>query len=105
MLIHLWKEHELKFKSSKFRNDTVWKEIAVKMLEANSNWHYSATQCENKWKDLRKTYVKIKDHNNTSKNNPKTCKFYDEIDDILGDKPCITPVSIVSNLKAAIINK
>lgn len=55
MLIYLWKEHEVKFKSSKIRNDTVWKEISAKMWEANSNWHYSATQCENKWKDLRKT--------------------------------------------------
>ena len=55
MLIYLWKEHEVKFKSSKIQNDTVWKEISAKMWEANSNWHYSATQCENKWKDLRKT--------------------------------------------------
>lgn len=99
MLISLWKEHELKFKSSKFRNDTVWKEISAKMRESNSNWHYSATQCENKWKDVRKIYVKVKDHNNTSGNDPKTCKFYDDIDDILGDKPNIKPVSIASNIR------
>lgn len=99
MLISLWKEYQPKFQSSKFRNNTVWKEVSEKMWEANNNWHYSAMQCENKWKDLRKTYVKVKDYNNTSGNDPKTCKFYNDIDDILCDKPSITPVSIASNLR------
>ncbi|KYM93659.1 hypothetical protein ALC62_15738 [Cyphomyrmex costatus] len=99
MLIYLWKEHESKFKSSKFRKDTVWKEISEKLWKANNNWRYSATQCENKWKDLRKTYVKVKDHNNTSGNSTKTCKFFDDINDILSDKPRITPISVASNLR------
>lgn len=39
-----------------------------------------------------------KDHNNKSGNDPKTCKFYEELEEILGEKPCVKPVSLVSNL-------
>lgn len=28
-----------------------------------------------------------------------TCKFFDELEEVLGDKPCIQPVALASNLK------
>lgn len=60
---------------------------------------YTGIQCENKFKELRKKYVKVKDHNKQSGNSPMTCKFFDEFEEILGDKPCIQPVALASNLK------
>ncbi|KAL0098770.1 hypothetical protein PUN28_020726 [Cardiocondyla obscurior] len=58
----------------------------------------TSTQCENKWKDIKRKYMETKDHNNKSGNDPKTCKFYEEIEEVLGEKPCVKPVSIASNL-------
>ncbi|XP_011152339.1 uncharacterized protein LOC105190977 [Harpegnathos saltator] len=100
MLISLWKEHETKFKSSKFRNDTIWNDISAKMWDANSNWHYIVLyNVKTSGKIYVKHTLKLKIIINTSGNNPKTCKFYDEIDDILNDKPNITPILITSNLR------
>lgn len=56
-------------------------------------------QCENKWKDLKRKYMETKDHNNKSGNDPKTCKFYDELEEILGEKPCVKPIAVASNLR------
>lgn len=41
--------------------------------------------------------MKVKDNNSKSGNPPKTCSFFDEMDEILGDKPYVKPVSIASS--------
>jgi len=60
---------------------------------------YTGTQCENKFKELRKKYVKVKDHNKQSGNSPMMCKFFNEFEEVLGDKPYVQPVALASNLK------
>lgn len=42
--------------------------------------------------------METKDHNNKSGNDPKTCKFYEELEEVLGEKPCVKPVAVASNL-------
>lgn len=96
----MWKTKEALFKSSKIRNDVVWRQIAMELQNTNSNWVYTGTQCENKFKDVQKSYVKVKDHNaNSTGGERKKCKFYEEMEEILGDKPCIKPVAIASTLR------
>lgn len=74
--------------------------IASKLKEENPLWNYSGQQCEDKFKDLRKHYVKAKDQNEKSSGLPVAiCKFYDEMDEVLGDKPSVKPLSIASTLK------
>lgn len=66
------------------------------LKKENPLWSFTGTQCENKFKDVRKSYTKIKDHNNQSGAELKTCKFYDEIEAVLGEKPIVKPISISS---------
>ncbi|XP_011688151.1 PREDICTED: uncharacterized protein LOC105450141 [Wasmannia auropunctata] len=74
--------------------------IASKLKKENPLWDYTGQQCEDKFKDLRKRYVKIKDQNEKSSGLPvATCKFYQEMDEALGDKLAIKPVSIASTLQ------
>lgn len=74
--------------------------IANKLKKENSLWVYTAQQCEDKFKDVRKHYVKARDQNEKGSGLPvATCKFYKEMDDALGDKPAVKPVSIASTLK------
>lgn len=88
------------FKSSKVRNDVVWRQIAKELQNFNPKWIYTGTQCENKIKDVRKNYVKVKDHNaNSTGGERKTCKFYEEMEEVFGEKPCIKPVAIASTLR------
>lgn len=73
--------------------------IADDLKKENPLWNFTGTQCENKFKDVRKSYTKVKDHNNQSGAEIKTCKFYDEMEDALGEKPIVKPISISSTLK------
>ncbi|KYM94044.1 hypothetical protein ALC62_15335, partial [Cyphomyrmex costatus] len=98
-LIYAWKEHKDDFKSGKFKSSDVWKKIAIILQNENSQWMHTGIQCENKFKELRKKYVKVKDHNNQSGNSPATCKFFNELEEVLGAKSCVAPVALASNLK------
>lgn len=99
-LIEEWRGHESYFKSTTITNKKVWDMIANKLKKENPLWDYTGQQCEDKFKDLRKQYVKARDHNEKSSGLPVvTCKFYEEMDDALGDKPSMKPVSIASTLK------
>jgi len=59
---------------------------------------YTGTQCENKFKKLRKKYVKVKDHNKQLDSSPMTCKFFNEFEEVLGNKPYVQSVVLASNL-------
>lgn len=98
-LLQTWKNYKELFDSSTIRNDAVWNLIAEELAIANSSWVYSGTQCENKFKDVRKNYMKMRDHNNQTGAEPKYCKFYNDMEVILGEKPCVKPVTLASNLK------
>lgn len=74
--------------------------IASKLKKENPLWDYTGQQCEDKFKDLRKHYVKARDQNEKGSGLPVvTCKFYNEMDEALGDKPGVKPLSIASTLK------
>jgi len=73
--------------------------IADDLKRENPLWSFNVTQCENKFKDVRKSYTKVKDHNNQSGAKLKTYKFYDEMEVVLGEKPLVKPISISSTLK------
>ncbi|KMQ83366.1 nucleoside diphosphate kinase 6 [Lasius niger] len=73
---------------------------ASKLKKENSLWDYIGQQCEDKFKDLRKHYVKARNQNEKGSGPPVvTCKFYNEMDEALDDKPAVKPVSIASTLK------
>lgn len=44
-------------------------------------------------------YKRTKDHNNQTGVEPKPCKYFKELEKVLGEKPCLKPVAVASNLK------
>ncbi|KMQ91398.1 nucleoside diphosphate kinase 6 [Lasius niger] len=75
--------------------------IASKLKKKNSLWDYTGQQCEDKFKDLRKHYVKARDQNEKGSGlSVVTCKFYNEMDDTLGDKPVEACVHSFNNKEA-----
>ncbi|KMQ82895.1 nucleoside diphosphate kinase 6 [Lasius niger] len=98
-LIKLWQDHESLFKSSVMKNAEVWRMISESLRKMNLNWIFNAVQCENKFKDLRRHYMATKDHNIQSGVQPKMCKFYNEMEEVLSMKPIVKPVAIASSLK------
>lgn len=97
-LIEQWQKNSSKFANSTIRNEEVWKNI-VKELENAGFAKYTWKQAEDKWKNLRKAYMRVKD-NEGDKNSGAgriTCKFYDELDDIFKKSPSVKPTSIASS--------
>lgn len=73
----------------------MWKNIA-KELKSADFYKYTWKQAEDKWKNLRKTNMKMKD-NQKDKNSGAakvTCKFYDKLDEIFRKSPSMKPISI-----------
>ena len=56
-----------------------------------SGFERNADQCRRKIKHLKKEFKKICDNNRTSGRARKTCMFYRDLEEILGDRPAINP--------------
>ncbi|XP_071061754.1 zinc finger and SCAN domain-containing protein 32-like [Pseudochaenichthys georgianus] len=66
-------------------NSKCFERCSQKLLEMGIV--HSAHGCRIKIKKLRQDYKKIKDHNNKSGNYRKTSKWYERLDDLLGQRP------------------
>ncbi|XP_018403070.1 PREDICTED: uncharacterized protein LOC108779996 [Cyphomyrmex costatus] len=98
-LIYQWKQHQPLFESSCTRNDVVWAKISEELKKTNNAWQYTTKNCENKFKNITKVYKRTKDHNNQTGVEPKTCKYFKELEEVIGEKPCLKPIALASNLK------
>lgn len=76
----------------------MWEDLAAAMA-AEGYLDVSASQCENKFKYLKRTYTDTKDVNKRSTGQPeKTCPYYEELDEIFKKSPQIEPVSLASSI-------
>lgn len=61
--------------------------------------NFTKIQIKDKWMNMRKAYVRVKDHNKITGATRKTCRFYNEMDNLYGDKPNVNPVALASNMR------
>jgi len=50
--------------------------------------------------NMRKSYIRVKDHNKQTGTPLKTYRHYNEMGEIYGNKPNINPIAIASNMRA-----
>lgn len=93
LLIRLIETNYNKFNSGLKKN--VWHLIS-KEIRQTCNLAVTGEQCDSKWKGLKKTYKKIKDHNNKTGNSPQKWPFFAAIDSFLSTKPEVNPVATCS---------
>ena len=74
-------------------NKVIYDEIARKMREQGYN--RDTEQCRKKVKNLKKHYREVKDNNKETGRGRKTCKFFEELDLILGHRPATVPTSLL----------
>lgn len=98
LLFTLHKKYEKDFKSTIIKNDIVWDKIKVDMT--TDGYNFTMQQIKDKWANMRKYYMRVKDHNNQSGAEPKTYKYYNEMDAVYGKKPNVKPVAIASNMRS-----
>ena len=75
------------------RNKVIYQQIAKQLntLGYKREWD----QCRNKVKNLKKEYRIVKDNNDETGRARKTCKFYKELDSILGHRPASVPTVLL----------
>ena len=69
------------------------------LVENGSDTVPTPQQVENLWKSMTHQFKKTADHNNISGNNRKNCPYYEELNDIMGFRPNVKPVSTVGTMK------
>ncbi|XP_060577273.1 uncharacterized protein LOC132734530 [Ruditapes philippinarum] len=80
---------------------TIWLIIGSDInKETKLNGTYSATQCEQKWKNITKVYRDTVDHNMKSGNERKECPYFHELQDFYGYRPNVTPLYVSSSIKS-----
>ena len=89
-LIKIWGEENIQDElDGAVRNRAVFSNIAKQLndLGYRRTWE----QCKTKIKNLKKKYKDVKDHNGEMGRGRKTCKFFAELDEILGHLPASAP--------------
>ena len=94
-LISLWSDDVVQEQLEGPRNKDVYQRISAKLLE--KGFQRSIAQCREKVKKLKKAYRKVVDNNNFTGRKRKSCKFFDELDAILGVKPATKPSLDISS--------
>lgn len=95
VLLRLYRENKPKFDSPRYKNSTIWSEIAE--LLKKDGFTFNAEQVEGKWKTLLAAYRRVVDHNNKSGNDRKEFQFLDEMKEILVHNPSVTPQFTISS--------
>ena len=89
-LISIWGESKIQEElDGAVRNKTIFVEIQKKLAE--KGYKHDWQQCRAKIKNLKAQYRKVKDHNGETGRGRVSCKFYTELDNILGHRPASVP--------------
>ena len=95
-LIHIWADERIQQQLDGCRQKwPIFEKMAKTLAEAGFTPTFS--QVREKIKQLKQNYKKIKDNKNKSGNSRKTCKYFEELDKILGDRPITRPPSVIEN--------
>ena len=93
-LLAVWGENNVQEElDGAVRNKAVFMNISKKLKEMGFDRDWQ--QCRVKIKNLKKSYRDVKDHNNETGRGRKTCKYYKELDEILGHRPASTPAVLL----------
>lgn len=97
-LLAIWGEGKIQEQlDGAARNKAVYEKIAKQLQEQGYTRDWK--QCRSKVKNLKTQYREVKDHNNKTGNGRKMCKFYSELDSILGHRPASLPVTLLDSGK------
>lgn len=97
MLLHLCKKYKNDFNSNCIKKNVTWTKIACDIKYAGYN--FVAVQCKEKMKYMKKKYFKKIDNMGPKSTGaaPLKCDNFEELDELFGNKPNVTPVAIASS--------
>ncbi|KAH0563771.1 hypothetical protein KQX54_006233 [Cotesia glomerata] len=95
LLLDEYQKEQSSFSSGKISQKKLWEGISCQLHARGHN--ITGPQCQSKLAGIKKTYKNIKDHNNKSGNSAKHWPYLTIMDDLMGDKPFISPVATCSS--------
>ncbi|KAK9876213.1 hypothetical protein WA026_012514, partial [Henosepilachna vigintioctopunctata] len=95
LLLDEYEKRQNDFNSGRISKKKLWLDISAELKSHGHN--ITGPQCLSKFSGMKKTYKKNKDHNNKSGNFAKHWPYFTLMDDLMGDKPSITPVAVCSS--------
>lgn len=101
-LIQEMKDNYLQFNTG--YKKPFWQKVSKK-FKTELNRDINGLQCQTKWKELLKKYKAVVAQNKSSGNQRETWVYFESINEVMHNKPEITPVATCSNLTGLINNK
>lgn len=95
LLITTYSNHKSKFDDPKFTKKKVWNLISQDLMTKGVS--KSGIKCDEKWRNLKKTYDKVKLHLNTSGADKIVWKFYEDFQNIYFKDPYFEPVAVATS--------
>ena len=96
LLLELYSQRQHQFGDPKVKKRTIWREISEQLKISGHN--FTPQQTENRWKTMTAAFRRVKDNNNRSGRQRKTCPYEKELEDLLGDRPNVQPVCLAGSL-------
>ncbi|KAK4885737.1 hypothetical protein RN001_002008 [Aquatica leii] len=100
LLLTLYEDHNEQFKSSKKRNKTIWNLIGQSMSQ--KGYPFTGDNCDIKFRNLKKTYKRIKDNNNGSGRGAISWPYFKQFDELFGSSHAVLPIATASNISGYI---
>ncbi|KAB0805297.1 hypothetical protein PPYR_02267 [Photinus pyralis] len=100
LLLSLYEDHIGSFKSPKKTNKSVWLRIANEM--SKRGYLFTGDQCDLKFRNLKKTYKRIKDNNKSSGRGAIVWPYMDMFERVFGSAPDINPKATVSTFATSL---
>lgn len=97
LFLDLYKEYRKKVGTLEIRNLKKMYEEIAKELRNKTKQNITASNCENRWKHLERTYKKITDNNKKTGRGRKDFEYADIMQEILGKKRSINPVILLAS--------
>jgi len=97
-LLDLWSEKSVQaLLEGCTRNKTVYDKLAEYLV--GFGYNQMGGQCRERIKKLKKDFKKTKDNLNQTRNGNcrKQCKFFDKLNEILGERPSIKPTVVIDS--------
>lgn len=95
LLIDCYKLYKNQILSGKIRKKVVWEKITSQMKE--NGYSFNSEQVAGRWKSLLRAYKNVKDHDKKSGSGTKSYEYENELNDILGNDPIISPTFTLSS--------
>ncbi|XP_036143148.1 uncharacterized protein LOC105839115 isoform X3 [Monomorium pharaonis] len=95
LLLEEYRQREQNMSSGKISHKKAWEQIAQTLQ--SKGYMVTARQCNTRVNTMKRTYKTIKDHNKKSGNDKRSWQYYDVMENFLGEKPYMVPLSTISS--------